>query len=213
MYSQKTTLRAVISSIPWIGSPLDLVLSSEGQKIVQARVMQMLKDLEREMGGMQESMVDKRYLGSEEFFDLILKAIEAAARTREREKIRIYARVLKGAVTIQDREGTSPEEYLAILSELTLREIQMARVVYEQSERAPKTGTLLSKREKRIAQLSKRCPSIPRDDLQFILLRLQRSGLMYEMVGTYAGYTGGTYIITQVFHKLMDYLEGSSSDG
>ncbi len=206
VYSQNTVLRTTISSIPFIGGPLDVLLSSEGQKIVQARVMQMFKNLKREMRCVQESMIDKKYLESEEFFDLILRGIEAATKTRDREKVHLYAKVLRGAVTIQNREEFSPEEYLSILTELTSREIEVARVIYEQSERTPNTDGLQWIAEKKLPQLSARCRSIPREDLQFILLRLQPSGLIRELVGTYFDYTGGTYIITKVFQKLMHYL-------
>lgn len=210
-YSRNTALRTAITCIPYIGGPLDVLLSSEGQKIVQARVIQMFQDLDSEMRRVQQSTVDKKYLKSEEFFDLILRGIEAATKTRHRKKIHLYAKVLRGAVTFQNREESSPEEYLAILTELTPREIEVARVVYEQSERTPHTDGLKWDREKKLAQLSARCPSVPREDLQFILLRLQRTGLIRELVGTYFDYTGGTYIITQVFRKLMHYLGESRS--
>lgn len=211
VYSENTALRAVINGIPYIGGSLDVLLSSKGQKIVQDCVIQILDNLKIEMDCIQKSMIDKEYLESEEWFDLIVRGIEAATRTRDKEKIRLYAKVLRGAVTIQDREEFSPEEYLSILTELTPREIEVARVIYEQSQRTPNTDGLQWIREKKLPELSERCPSIPREDLQFILLRLQRSGLIQELVGTYFDYTGGTYIITRVFRKLMHYLGESHS--
>jgi len=57
--------------------------------------MSLLEVLQEELRGIHENQVDKPYIESEEFFDLIIQALEAAARTREREKISLYARILR----------------------------------------------------------------------------------------------------------------------
>ncbi len=205
VYSEKTVLRIAITSIPYIGSLLDILLSTKGQKIIQARVMQMFKNLEAEMRNVRENTIDKKYLESEEYFDLLLRSVEAAARTRDREKINLYTKILRGAVIIQDRKKFSPEEYLIILSELASREIQVAQIIYGQSEKAPNIDRLLWNREKKLPDLSAHSPSIPKEDLPFILLRLQRTGLIEELIGGFDR-VEGTYVITDVFRKIMQYL-------
>jgi len=51
---------------------------------------------------------------------------------------------------------------------------------------------------------------VPKEDIPFILLRLERCGLIKEITGGYIDYTGGVYIITDVFRKLMKFLESNS---
>jgi hypothetical protein len=41
----------------------------------------------------------------------------------------------------------------------------------------------------------------------FLLKRLEKSGLIKEVLGLYLGYKGEVYVITEFFRKLMGYLE------
>ena len=166
------------------------------------------------MSSISEGKIDRKYLESEEWFDLVIRVIEAAARTRSREKINLYARVLRGAVTIQDRREFSPEEYLAVLTELTLREIEVGQVIYRQQcevRMQPNENELQWAWRMGWKQLPELCSSVPKEDIPFILLRLQKSGLVREITGTYFNYTGGVYIITESFRKLMRYI-GSKNE-
>jgi len=208
-YGKHTGLRMMVAGIPNIGSSLDILFYSKGEKFRQRRVAQLLKYLKTEMKRTHENMVDKKYLKSEECFDLFLKAIDSATKTRHSEKIHLYAKVLRGAVIIQDRQEFLPEEYLDILSELSPREIEVARAIYEQQFDGPQDdeNELGWAERKGWAQLSEQCPSIPKEDLVFILQRLARSGLIREVTGMYWDYGGGVYVITDVFRKLMRYLE------
>jgi hypothetical protein len=206
VYAENAVLRALFNAIPYIGGSLDILFASKGQKIIQSRLAQFLEDLKVEMNHLKENMIDNEYLESEECFDLVLRALEAAAKTRDREKIRLYSKVLRGAVTIQNRKEYSPEEYLGILAELTPKEIEVARVIYSQQSDRPQNdeNEVQWAIRKGWKQLSEQC-SIPKEDLPFILLRLQRSGIIHEITGTYGG-SSGVYIVTESFRKLMRYL-------
>jgi len=171
---------------------------------------ELFEELRKEMSSISEGKVDRKYLESEEWFDLVIKAIEAAVRTRHKEKINLYARVLRGAVTIQNRQEFSPEEYVAVLTELTLREIEVAQVIYGQQcdvPMQPNENELQWAWRTGWKQLPPSCPSVPEEDIPFTLLRLQKSGLIREITGTYFDYTGGVYVITESFRKLMRYIE------
>ena len=43
------------------------------------------------------------------------------------------------------------------------------------------------------------------------LLMLQRAGLVREIVGTFLSYSGGTFVITPIFRKLMVYLSSPAT--
>jgi hypothetical protein len=215
VYANNTVLRALVNAIPYVGGSLDVLFAYRGQQIVQERIMGLLEDLSIEMGGVREEVVDRKYLESEEWFDLILRGIGAATKTRDQEKIRLYAKILKGAVTAQNREEFAPEEYLVVLAELTPKEIEVARAIYEQQSGRPQDSEseLQWAKRKGWEKLSGQCLSVPKEDLPFVLLHLQRSGLIREITGAYLGYTGGVYVITETFRKLMRYLsEGHGQD-
>jgi hypothetical protein len=134
MYSEQAALRATISAIPWIGSSIDAFLSTKGQKIVQNRITSLLDALKDEMRDIQEGKVDKPYLESDEFFDLTLKALEAATRTKEIAKIGMYARILKGAVVGRREAEFSGEDAIRVILDLTPRQMEVARAFIFSSE-------------------------------------------------------------------------------
>jgi hypothetical protein len=208
-YSENALLRASISAIPFIGSPFDVFLATKAQKIVNDRIMNLFNELKEEMNKLEDSVVDKEYINSEEFIDLFIKTIEAAAKTRSNEKIKLYAKLLKGAVKFQDRKKYSPEEYLQVLSELIIKELGVARAIYKQQREKKRKNENELQWALRCGweEVEKECPSIPEEDFQFIFLRLQKSGLVKEIVGGFFDYKGGVFVITQVFRKIMKYLE------
>jgi len=212
-YSENAILRASISKIPFIGSPLDIFLTTKAQKIFSDRIINLFDELKYEMTTLENKKVDKDYINSEEFIDLFINAIEAAAKTRSNEKIKLYAKLLKGAIKFQDRRKYSPEEYLQVLSELTIKELEVAKAIYRQQrqERRKDEDELQWALRCGWEELEKKCPSIPEEDFRFIFLRLRKSGLIQDLEHVY--YSSNkekkkvVFVITDVFRKIMKYLE------
>jgi len=209
-YSENALLRASISAIPFIGSPLDVFLATKTQKIVNDRIMNLFNELKEEMSTLESKIVDKDYIDSEEFFDLFIKTIEMTAKTRSKEKVKLYAKLLKGATKFQDRKKYSPEEYLQVLSELTMKELEVSKAIYKQQREKQRKDENELQWVLRCGweELEKECPSIPEEDFRFIFLRLEKSGLIRELPAGWLG-EGGIFIITDVFRKIMKYLEQS----
>ena len=171
--------------------------------------MSLIKSLKDEMKDVKEDMIDKGYLNSEEFFDLVLIAFEAASRTRDIKKIKFYAKILKNSFT-KEKDAILPEEYINILKEMNKKEIEVAGILFQYQG-----NNKIEEFENDMA-FAKECGwdqlqqyltlTYPRE-LSFIFLRLERSGLIKEITGTYMSYDGGIYIITDTFRDLMDFLE------
>jgi len=214
-YSENAILRTSISAIPFIGSPLDVFLATKTQKIVNDRIMNLFNELIEEMSTLEDGMVDKDYIDSEEFIELFIKTIEVSTKTRNKEKIKLYAKLLKGAIKFQDRNKYSPEEYLQVLSELTIRELEVAKAVYKQQSQERKKDENEMQWILRCGweELEKECPSIPEDDFRFIFLRLRKSGLIQDLEHIYFSSNKEkkkvVFVITDVFRKIMKYLEQS----
>lgn len=165
------------------------------------------------METVEEEAVDKKYLESEEFVDLVLKAFEFSTKTRDKEKIRWYAQILTESTMRNKQEGYSPEEYMYLISDLSPQELRVARSLYRER---PKDNTWESWTEQV-------CNEVGTDkaDLQLALSRIRSSGLIEEEI---AGVDeGGLYIHTREpkevlyyrvaspFEKLMKFLESDSS--
>jgi hypothetical protein len=92
----------------------------------------MLRNLDLRIGVLEEQRVgDRRFFETEEGADLIFAALVASARTRHREKLRLYAAVLAGAATYNRPEEVEPEALLDSLIGLTPIEVSMLRVIHE----------------------------------------------------------------------------------
>jgi hypothetical protein len=213
-YTNNTILRVLVNAIPYIGSSMDIIFASKGSKIIQERIEVLLRNLETEMGFIEEKMVDYEYLRSEEFFDFLTKVIEASAKTRDRAKIHLYAKMLRGSVVLRDKREFSSEDYLNILIELTPRELEVASVIFEQQgdDRPSSNENDLQWAYKMgWKNLADKLPTVSREDLPFVLQRLSKSGLIKEVTGSYFDYVGGVYVITDAFRKLMQFLKPVSA--
>jgi hypothetical protein len=207
-YAQKTWLRAAINLIPYIGGSLDVVLTSRGS-LHQKRFFELLEGLKKEMSLIKEDKIDRAYLESEEFSDILLKVIEASLKTRNRDKIRLYAKFLRGAILIQNRNQLPLEDYLATLTELTPAELEVARAIYKQQfDYEPNSieNILQWAWKKGWNDLPNQVTNVSKEDLPFVLLRIQKSGFIRELTGAYVGYEGGVYVITDVFRKIMQFI-------
>lgn len=235
-YANATWLRAAvvgISGVMGVAVPLapvtvgmlDVAITTKAQKFAERRLNLLCESWEREVRKIPPDIVDKEYIDSEEFFDLLFKAWESTKRTRHDEKISLYAKILAGALPLQDRREHSPEDYLAILTELNPQEIDVLRVLYRQQEQDPqpsengmqwllRIGVLEISQDREppvrgLGQWEKvlaGCSSVNADTLEFVFLRLQRTGLINEMSGGFTDYIGGVFIITDTLRSLMRYL-------
>lgn len=212
VYNQKTILRGLICAIPYIGSSIDVILSTEAQKIIQQRLNFLLEQLKRDISELKEKDIDNDYLQSEEFFDLLIKTLESAAKTRHREKIKIYSKILRNSLIEKNRQKNDPEEYLSALSELSLIEIEMVKTIYEYDKQGdPSVDAILWRKNSGLDSVIKKFDD-GTDDLDFYLKRIERTGLIKEIVGTILGYTGGVYQVTEGFKKMMVFINFEEND-
>ncbi len=84
-----------------------------------------LKDIEKDLHNYKD------YLNSEPCYDLIRLTIEKTIRERHTEKIKIYSKILKGAITSidtdYDNRTSSYEEYVNIVSQLAITDIKILK--------------------------------------------------------------------------------------
>lgn len=201
-YSESIFLRIITNLFIPGGPILDIILGTRGSNITQERLTHFFKTLQHEINLLKENIIDYDYINSEEFYDIIIKSIDASIKTRDREKIAYYVKILKNSIPIQDRHTFYPEDYLSILIELTPREVEVARIVYLKEKDI--LNELSKQKTIDLEKLSVNCPFVPKEDISFILIRLMRVGLLRPTTGFLADVE---YTITEVFRKIMQYLE------
>jgi len=126
-YNDNPQLRALISLVPNIGGALDILLSEKGSKWREERLHKLLKELDAKIDLVKSDkyFADKmkERLVSEEFYDLLVQSMNSAIKTRQSQKIELYANILLNHIINANNENYSSELVIAILDSLTIDEI------------------------------------------------------------------------------------------
>ncbi len=213
VYADQTVVRAAINAIPYVGSSLDILLSSSGQNFVIRRIETLISELYVQLQQLDNSKINHDFLATEVGFDLVIKAFNSASRTRQNEKLKLYAKILKGALTDgKEYQEDDPELYLQIIEELSVKELRVARCLFELKEvkkNRPGQDDTNNNQDGMTNDawwLSKQYPEFKKDELISIFVRLERTGLIKELVGSYIGYGGGQYLINPLFKKFITFI-------
>lgn len=210
IYGEQTIIRAGVNAIPFVGGSIDILLSSSGQTFVTKRIENFIYELQNEISFLQKDKINNKYLESEEGFDLIIKSFNSASKTRQQEKLKLYARIVAGAITEgKEYDEDEPELFLKITEELSVKELRIAKCLYEYKElkKIKKDVESGNKDTTDAYLLSQTYPEFKKEELISILVRLEKTGLVRELVGMYLGYMGGQYLINPLFKRFMTYMQ------
>jgi hypothetical protein len=211
-----SALGVVLSGVPFLGAAYNELRTYRSEQFMKNRLSYMNHELISRMEGVEEEAVNREYLGSEAFFDLIGKAVETALRTRDREKIAYIASILKGAVINSNQEKhlteELAEEYLYLVSDLTPQELRVARTLYNHQKRQESSideDRILEDWGLQRDKLSRE-HSIDRSDLSLILNRLAATGVADTVLINVPGTVQPVYQVSATFNKLMKFLESET---
>jgi hypothetical protein len=135
-YSECGILRSCIAAIPIIGGPLDALVGTRGQNITQRRLEATISALSSVFLDAQQTNVDREYLESEDFFDLMNRVFRASLRTRHDEKRLLFAKIVKHSVLNQVFRHEA-ELYLKIIDELSPEEFRLASILHAHPPSSP----------------------------------------------------------------------------
>jgi len=122
-YADNHKLRAIVNIVPHIGGALDVLLSEKGNKWREDRLNKLLIDLDNRLSKAENQKAIFERFETEEFYDLILQALNSAMKTRHMEKINLYSNILFNHLNQKDSNELSSELFLSVLDNLTLNEI------------------------------------------------------------------------------------------
>jgi hypothetical protein len=213
LYSESSIIRALVQTIPSFGAIIDAFLAMSGTKLRDERLETFINYLYESIKRL-EYKVDDLVAESEEFHDCLWTALESSINSRVREKIIMNVMIISNLLTVKNEGHYRPEEYLKILSDLTPMEAKIIALFYkaykENGDQDPISNESELQRAQRIqAQelVSNTLRIEDEEELKFFLKRLERTGLIREITGTYFDYTGGRYMASKVLQMLMDYLK------
>lgn len=212
-YEGNRVIRPLIQLIlPGIGAALDIVLIQTLDKIRHDRARAFFDELAK--GNL---ISDKELLKNEDFLHCYITTIQAALKTRSREKIRMFARLLKKSLDDSGPEDIDEYEYfLNILDNLSFREIQALIILdsfgdkfRDSTDSDPSwTSTFWDEFEKKLFEQLK----VPRDRASDFMNGIARTGCYEIFTGALISYSGGQGKLTPTFKRLKEFILESEID-
>ena len=102
LYEDNLLARVLVNAIPYIGGSLDATLTSKWSGYWKQRIEELLIETEKELASINERMIDKDFIESEEFYDIVSKIANDVTSSRCREKRVGYAKIIKSALLKED---------------------------------------------------------------------------------------------------------------
>ena len=204
-------LRSKLISVPGIGGYMDVVYTESMQAIKERAFKNSLEELD-------EKKIDKEYLNSLEFLNLLVLTYKMALDEIELDKIIFFSKLIKNSLESSEEERKYNFDYIKIVHELSIDQMHLLHEIYIQQkdlykfrEESPEYNELNLVHEctdwKNLPKILNDKYGIDEDDLNFLLKRTESTGLIREITGSYIGYDGGTYIMNETLRKFMDRLD------
>ena len=128
-YSNTMWLRYIVAGVPYIGGGLDIHLSQEVQKYRERRIIAVLDAASRKIEQLGEAKLDKKFLASEEWFDLVISSLEKAVKVRDEKRLSAVGNVLAYSATCSTDLTIHPVDLVSILTELSDQEAHILGTV------------------------------------------------------------------------------------
>ena len=126
-----TVQRITFSLIPVIGSVIKESLIDHWARKDQSRINSLVGELENQVKSINNNLIDKKYLESDDFYDFIVSALNNARKTSLQDKHLAYAKLLRQVITKKSRFEYDEESlFLKYISELTPQHISLLYFFY-----------------------------------------------------------------------------------
>jgi hypothetical protein len=208
--------RALVSLMPYTGGAADVLLQAAAAEIRADRLWTFFDEL-----GAGKIPLTRELIETEDFLHCYTNTVRAVANTRQRDKIRLLACLLRNSLLTN--LVSDPEDYeflLSVVDELSLREFAVLRAIELYEERYYEDGKFSDKHEhvregllQTVVEehLGLEPRQLPDEELSGIVIRLNRTGC-YTMMGWRKGPAKDCFLTSIYFKlkKLISDVDGSS---
>jgi hypothetical protein len=209
-YNDKPVVKALVQLITPYVDALDTLLMTHLQSFRDKRIITFFDEL-----AILDIELNPELLVSEDFLHCCFATLKAAINTYQQEKIRKYANLL-GAYTMSGNfaDVDEYEEYLKILEELSLKEINILDILEAHEAKHPiREGENEGQRVNRFwasfTEILVNELKIPKEEIDARLMRLNRTGC-YELLRTYV--VGSKGKLTPTYFRLKQFLDANALD-
>jgi hypothetical protein len=191
-----------------VAGALEAGLVTKIQNVREERLKTFFDELEA--GKIQ---LTRELIESEDFLHCYFATVRAALNSRRREKIQMFARLLKSSAMPLSFSGTDEyEEYLSILDDLSYREILVLATLERYTGQFP-----LGPEENELQRANRFWDDftkelehnlgLPAGEIDGVLTRLNRTGCYETFTGAYLDYSGGRGRLTATYFRLRKLVE------
>lgn len=197
-YADSKVIRAMIGSfIPYIGPIIDATLALPGTHSKEQRLNAFLLALFRSIKAIDKRADAIETVQSERFQDCLNTAINSSLNSRSRQKTMMNAMILANIINVRNTGNYRPEEYLLALAELSSTETLVLTKLF---------GYPFAGQNDELSEILSSDYGIDRDDMTFILRRLERTGFVNELISTEYSFTGQNFCASMALNRLIEYL-------
>lgn len=207
-YSKKPLIQSLLKLVPgW--SSADTLLQKRANEIKNDR----LKVFFDELALGRQELTDE-LIQTEDFLHSYFCTLRAVLNSRQREKIKLFARLLDSSLepTLQV-SSDEHEELLSILEEITLREFAILNDLRKRELAHPQQHgqndlQLACGYWDEFRQATIQNFGIPPESFNAFMARLERTGLYLRITGTYLDYAGDMGTTTPLLARLVQLVDG-----
>lgn len=131
-YLEAIGIRALVQVIPYVGSPLDTLLSGKGSAIQRKRIETFLQELDSRLKQIEKAV---NFEPDEHFYDFMVTVIEAVTRSSS-QKIKHFASLVKNQV-IERKQWEDVDSVAHLLSDLSDLHISVLIAIMKAPPTAP----------------------------------------------------------------------------
>lgn len=208
-YSKKPAIRSLLHLIPGWGAA-DTLLQYRADEIRKDRARTFFDELSEGKHEITDELIEK-----EDFLHSYFATLRAILNTRQREKIRLFARLLNSSLAPTFGPTTDEyEEFLSVLEATTLREFAVLRDLrtYELKHVRTAEENELQNAWKfwdQFKSSSVRTYGIPDEAFPAFMAKLEWTGLYLRITGGYMDYGGDIGRTTPLFARLLELVSDS----
>lgn len=203
-YSENTRMRTIVCGIPYVGGSLDVLFTSKGRKIVARRIESLFTSLKNEVSDITENTINKSYLDSEEFFDLVVHCINSAVKTRSKDKIILLSKIIKEAITTKDVTSITEEDLLYVIDDLNAKDLNFIKFLINHKPIVPETERAVSGYSAPYLYNIDSTKTI--DYYLYHLTKLEKIGLLSLNIRVGTDWERFVYKPTTILDRIVEYL-------
>jgi hypothetical protein len=210
-YITKPVIRSLLQLVPgWCVA--DTLLQHRADEIRTDRLRAFLDELADGRVELTDDLIH-----TEDFLHCYFCTLRAVVNTRQREKIRLFARLLDSSLT--PAIGTTTDEFeelLTVLDIITLREFAVLCGLREHEVQNPKKAGENELQNAwqywdKFKNDSTQKFSIPENAFKAFMAKLERTGLYLRITGGFMDYQGDVGRTTPLFARLLEFVGNSET--